>query len=405
MARHRVLQTIDALAATAVNSYGPIGSSTSPARIGTHAIDDIVDGTRNAHPMLIHHQTTYGWSVVGVSRPTGNIWTYNGYTVSKTWSHQALPTGVTEPTDNSAISTLLARTNPNKPKQDLPQFVIELKDIPHMLRQWGHDIYYAKRITDIVRRPDITDVPGVRPMDMGDLNNLPRYLGEKNLEWNFAIAPFFGDIMKIVQFQQNVEKKLAMLRRLQNNGSAGGKTVVWEHTVTSGLQQSYVTPLYQEDNIVEFRLETTRKKWGTTNWRPTVKIAPKTDQENMGLAIRLAYGLDVNLSTLWKVFPWSWLVDWFSNAGEILDGMRNLVPVSHDQTCIMLQTTTRIVGLHQISGPGIFTATPPTIGIQDKVRRVPTIAAPFLNLHVPFLDGKQLSLLASLAVTRRVPTS
>lgn len=392
MARSRSFTVISAPAATAV--YLANGATDTSGNINRFKqCIDVIDGTRNPHPLSISGYDLWNYSLMGYSRPdsVGNFrWKYNGYSSLGQQSHLSPNTG--EPSDNTSLSTMLARTNPNKPVTDLPLFLFELKDIPHLLRSWSDDIKSAR---SFLRKPAV------------DVRNIPRRLGEKNLEWQFGVAPFIGDLVKIIKFQQSVEQKLNQLRNLQDGGSLGGKAVVWTDVATSAyIGPFYCTGLYQEINTIRFKLETTREKWGTCVWIPTVQLPPKTDQENMLLATRLAYGLDISFNTLWNAMPWSWLVDWFSNMGDIFSLYRNTVPVRHDGSCIMLQTVTRAIAWEQVSGDGpiglVGNSNPRAT---NKTRIVAGSATPLPEFNLPFLNGKQLSILASLAVTRRVPTS
>nr|UJQ85480.1 MAG: putative maturation protein [Leviviridae sp.] len=361
-----------------------------PARTMTERCIDVIDGTRNPHPLTITRNTNLGWRLYGVSRPTGG-WIYNG--ISTTVVGVSSPPSTSEPSDNTTLSSTLARSNPNRQRVDVPVFLFELKDIPGLLKSWAHDIKYAKRW-----------LRGTNKL-IPDIRDLPRWIAEKNLEWQFGVQPFYSDMAKILGFQQSVEKKLNQLRKLQLGGSAGGIAVVWDDVVKSTVKTGYVTGLYSESNTYAYFLETTRKKWGACRWIPTVSTPPRTDTELQALALRLTFGLDISFSTLWEAMPWSWLIDWFSNVGDLMSLSRNTVPVRHDGSCVMLQTDVKIVDWRHTGGPGVFSAEVNRYPVaQSKSRKLVGSAVPIPEFNLPFLNGKQLSILGSLAVTRRVPS-
>lgn len=68
------------------------------------------------------------------------------------------------------------------------------------------------------------------------------------------------------------------------------------------------------------RVESTRKRWfegcftyggpsGADNFRRAIGFGSEADA---------VYGLNLTPDTLWELTPWSWAVDWFSNAGDVI---------------------------------------------------------------------------------------
>jgi hypothetical protein len=39
------------------------------------------------------------------------------------------------------------------------------------------------------------------------------------------------------------------------------------------------------------------------------------------LASKLVFGLDITPQTLWEMTPWSWAIDWVTNAGDVLSNL------------------------------------------------------------------------------------
>jgi hypothetical protein len=278
---------------------------------------------------------------------------------------------------------------------DLPLFAYELKDIPEMIKsRWDAVARTSKRsFLDPRRKADIRD--------------LPKDVAKDYLEYNFAIAPLVSDLAKMLGFVQAVEKKLNMLRHLAERGSAGGYAVVYDDWVESGLITQFVADTYQEVRQVTFNVGTSRRKWGTTTWVPTVPVPRRTKQEDLDLAVRLVFGLDFSFATMWNGMPWSWLIDWFSNLGDIFDGNRNTIPVKHGGSCIMKHTKTKVTNLALIP-----TATQGTLSVraadclsETKLRTPVGDASPLPEFGLPVLTGRQLGILASLIGASKVPTS
>lgn len=338
-------------------------------------------GFPNPHPLYLTHRVNLRWTVSGL-RP--GYWLMDKFQVSMgaldplPWSPDNPP-----PSDNVALSMGLSRSNPNKPVVDLPVFLFELKDIPEMLRDWGHEL---------LRKA---------PKSGGrNLAKIPRSAAKRYVEYQFGIAPFISDIGRMLDFQSQVDKKMKRLESL-SSGHSSSRVSVWSDTVSSEVYEDYVTSAYQESRRVFNRLETVREKWTSTTWKATIPL-PQTDHDKRILACRLAYGLDISLSTLWEAMPWSWLIDWFSNAGDLFTASRNTIPVTHGGSCIMTTTTLRraIDGYALAPSGATCTVTPPPFNFQIKERSVMGDADPLLEFNVPFLDVKQSSILGALAVLK-----
>lgn len=374
--------------------HGPgVISGNYASTVRTERCIDVIDGTRRPHELIIQKSTQLIYRVYGRSTSGPNYWDYRGYNV--TGPHFNSPALTAEPSNSSSLLSALARTNPNRVYIDAPVFVYELKDLPEMI--------YSKGLLLLSRQTDGTKIVshGYR-----DLSHIPKAVGQKYLEWQFGWGPLLSDLSKLFQFQAVVEKKFRRYRNLLDRGSVGGYSVVWEDTGKHPESTRFLTPLYQESNIIRFTGETTRRKWATTIWKPSVKIPPIPDADLWNVARRATFGLDVTPATLWEIMPWSWLIDWFSNVGELMTLSRNTIPVDHSGSCVMRQTESRFVFVNHVSGPGTYQVSiSPIPQFVDKRRDVMGNVTPMAEFNIPFLNGRQLGILGSLSVTRRVPIS
>jgi hypothetical protein len=368
-------------------------SASSPWTIESTCIDSLGKGF--PHDLEIDYKNHFFWSLNGTSRASGAggflSWKYNGYSMGGTAAHIA-PTS-TEPTDNTSLSMMLARTNPSRPLVALPVFLYELKDIPELLKQWNRDAIYLN---------GYFSSPSVQKL----IRDAPRRFAQTIPEWEFGVKPFFNDMLKVLQVQKSMDRKIRMLKNLQKGGSAGGYAVVWENTAVGGPFTGYVSPLYQEENTYAAFVETTYRKWGTCTWIPAIPLPPMTDTELWWKAMQLTTGMDFSLSNVYSAMPWSWLIDWFTNVGDIVDSYRNTIPVKHDGSCIMLHVVTRYKTWVQTGGSGQIGASVNKSPLREsKLRRVMGSVAPVAEYNLSFLNDKQLSILGSLAVIKRSTVS
>lgn len=123
------------------------------------------------------------------------------------------------------------------------------------------------------------------------------------------------------------------------------------------------------------------------------------------------FGASPDLNTLWQLAPWSWAVDWFSNAGSFVQNLNSL----HDYGTILrygyiMETTTVTdtftasgpyspVGLAGVSQPYPY-VTPVTLRVTTKKR---VAANPFgFGVSWDSLSSVQQAIAAALGITRVV---
>jgi hypothetical protein len=143
----------------------------------------------------------------------------------------------------------------------------------------------------------------------------------------------------------------------------------------------------------------------TCKWVPDfgpTKRPPSVD-EIRHKAFRSAFGLEASLSTVWEALPWSWFIDWFSDLGDYCQAHRNAVGATPGQCFRMVhsESTTiyTILSEHPSLNPNITVSGPAMTRRTRKTRSVLSPAA-FPSVSFPFLTGRQLGILGSLAVLR-----
>lgn len=273
--------------------------------------------------------------------------------------------GITgEPTLGTMATRLLAMTNPSRPIVDLPLLLIEtLKDLPSLLRVEG--------------------------------NTLIQRAASLNLNYQFGIAPLVSDLGKLLDFTQQVALRTQELKALHKGGLRRKRTL-WQASAPitlSSAHQSANAYIYGTHFVTQ-----TGYYWGTVKWYPTT-TPPATEGDMLSLARRAVLGLTIDFSTAWNLIPWSWLVDWCSNTGQYLIAHRNIVGAVPKYINIMRQRKVEATCRY----------TPAYSDVSDHqcsvVWKMRDRATPSLSAHLPFLSLRQLSILGSIGVLRRVPRS
>ena len=283
--------------------------------------------------------------------------------------------------DSSVLGNkLLSRTNPSRPVVDVPVFLFELKDLPGMIRQAGDAIRWVKNAAKRSQLP--------KPTAAGMAN--------ANLAYQFGWAPLISDLLKLADFGSAVTKKRQQLGRLY---SKGGLRSNIELASDARASDSIVTVQSYGPLIKAARHRSGKTKtWGSVRWTPTFDPSGSTTPSEWD-AVRAAFGLDITLSTVWEALPWSWLVDWFTDMGDILAAHRNTIPATPGRMCIMYMEETVSVYTTNTASAGFSWGGATTQSVYKS--RLANVNPGILPTgYIPFLGDSQLSILGSLAITR-----
>lgn len=332
--------------------------------------DDL--GPTKDHPLYISHLNTTYKTINGQDgNPAGpNFRYYREYfpvSLSPS-SHLPLPS---RPSASAAATTLLARTNPGRAEVSIPVFIAELKDLPHMVKSAGD--YLLKR-----------------------RKNWFRSTAGQYLSWQFGWSPLFSDLRKMLDFESSVTKRAKEIERLYSNkglkrrvrlGNWGAAETHNSQAIESGL-----------GTVLSARMSifTQSERWGTVRWLPTDRPTSILDlPDYRKLARKAVFGLSFQAEDAWNLIPWSWLVDWFSNAGEYLTAHNNRVPAKPTSINVMTRTSTSRVWTPTSSN---WIKWKPSSA--DFVTLERYVGGGSLNATLDFLSPRQMSILGALAVTR-----
>jgi hypothetical protein len=267
--------------------------------------------------------------------------------------------------DAAYAAKAAARTNPSRPYVDVPVNILELGDISRTLRSAGNTVY--------------------------------RQLGGNNLKYQFGIAPLVSDAVKLVHFQSAVERRMKELAKLRNQGLR--RTVTLDQLE---VEQTKAGLYLQTQGGVTLRADVKgigkRTVKAHCRWSPASDFRDISDERMSKLARKAVLGLKADLSTAWEVVPWSWLIDWATNIGDILKANRNIIPATLESIRLMKHTQTDWHWPGKSFEGGYYSVSDVFVTRESKVRYPVTIIP---TAHFPFLTGNQMGILASLAVVRR----
>jgi hypothetical protein len=237
--------------------------------------------------------------------------------------------------------------------------------------------------------------------------------GSANLAAQFGLQPLVQDFKKLLSFNEDVEKRVKLLKKL-SEGPMLRKVSLGEYSVSTGRASGNTTFQSMPGFFIDGRLEgvtTHRKVWGYCTWSPTeqFKQLSRNDDDLRAKARQIIGGYAPTsmsaLLNLWNTLPWSWMADWFSDLGDYIEAHQNSVPLTPGTPRVCITTTTiarwslgtRVLHFDEPSVEPFRDGTL-TVKLTGKSRTIASASLP--SASMPFLTGGQWGILASLAVTR-----
>lgn len=369
-------------------SHTPSGDSvtTRSADIGYGDLNVSMRGFPHAHPFESTDWTVSGSLSFGSSAPN-LIGNYLSVSNDPSYFYQNSKSYPLPVTIDGKGSQLFAGTNPTRPHVQLPVFLFELREIPMMLNQAGAILLGRSGKGSGKGRYYKYLSPAQRA-------------ASANLAYNFGWKPLVNDVKRMFDFKDAFDKRQNEWNRLYSSSglrrrmSLGGNQASGDGPSTYGFP-SYLTTVaskYQSHNTY----------WGTVKWVPTAP-SPYNSRPTPNDVRRMIFGLHSSqiIGNVWEAIPWSWLVDWFSNVGDVLQANQGRSMVRPQGGCIMVKQTS--VNYHKMvseewGGPNYEVIL--TAGSYKYRKHYRFLANGSVTAYVPDLSGTQLSILGSLALLK-----
>lgn len=279
--------------------------------------------------------------------------------------------------NSSYYKTLaLANASPYKSSLNLPLFLFELRELPSMIRQLGRVLAKQVRATDVAGG---------------------------YLAYSFGWAPLVSDLLKLFDLSKDIENRKAYFRRLEKGTHVRrslGTHTVRDTTLNTSTLLSYAFPKTMAQ--VHGNLTETQKVWFTLNakLRQPLNMSPS---DLHSLSRNQIYGLRFNPSDLWDAIPWSWLIDYFTNIGDMLEASRALVGM--DVTRVNVMCTSKIIVSYEPKNVFAGLHMQPGFVYKTRKARYPFKNATPVPSFAPFLTNHQYGILGSLATVKALKAS
>lgn len=249
---------------------------------------------RSGGPLLIYSQKISD----SACSPSG-VWTVGNQRWAGTF-HANLPNNL-----DAEVASISGRTaanygakgwnkyRPVKPVYDVGQAIAELRDVPGMLKF---------RIKNFMN------------------------LGKAYLAYKFGWRPFIKDVAETIKAVSKVDAAIRRIRKYNGKWQKRGGPVSSNITTSTTVVSNKITPqlayqFYPGGVLTQCNktVVSTDEIWFEAMMKyyiKDLKTDPASDVWTSSLLQRI-YGLEVTPALLWELLPWSWLIDWFADIGDV----------------------------------------------------------------------------------------
>ncbi len=254
-----------------------------------------------------------------------------------------------------------------------------------------------------------------------------RGLGDAYLNAAFGWAPLLNDIRDLYAQHKAMDSRIRQIIR------DNGKGIRRRGTIDSDQSSSLDIPIsiagntiymgeygsggWEADNVepgITVRSKFSERIWFSGRFRYYIPFDDKPEWLWTKDAVRALYGANVTPEVLWNLLPWSWLVDWFANVGDVVHNLSSngLADLLMDYGYLMRRRSNETT--YEFGQPGTIKFNPyanetgrdvsiPSrreIILEETKERV--AASPYgFGVHLDSLSARQVAILTALGFTRQ----
>ena len=262
---------------------------------------------------------------------------------------------------------------------------------------------------EIIHDKGIT-LPGIAAWR--DRTKVAKAAGSEYLSSVFGYLPLVSEIKASAQSVRDGN------RIMENYKAAAGTLVHREFAFDDIITEDYAevgsgrcqystqgsVPSFHSGNVPIF----VRRKTTTSRWFSGSFTYASTDSSAIGRCLGLEseadklFGISLTPDVLWELAPWSWAIDWFSDAGNVISNATDLLigGLVIKYGYIMEKTSTEYTYEMPSSGLTGYPGPPPPFSVTNVTKRR-VEANPFgFGIGWEGLSPTQLAITAALGITR-----
>lgn len=223
-------------------------------------------------------------------------------------------------TASSYGATGWAKARPGRPGADLAVFLGEFREVPRMLASTANFFHNSWKAA------------------MSGVQKTSKHAADSWLAANFGWLPFVSDLRKFARTHGNIERRIQQLRRDNMRWVRRERTVKVEKVVDNPIVYGSLPYLYPNNFGSIYDIEYYRN-WTRCSGSTEIRKTAESDFRFVGRfrywipninssqweasARRRLYGGGLTPSVVWNLTPFSWLVDWYSNLGDVISNLDN----------------------------------------------------------------------------------
>lgn len=171
----------------------------------------------------------------------------------------------------------------------------------------------------------VPSVPGLAAIRQGS----PRGIADEYLNYEFGIRPTISDVKKAVSAFDQADNRLRDLergsgkvirRRITLLDESQRETVNRVETLYPAAPSWPTIPSSVKSTNVTIETVARRRVWFSGAYSYYFKRSSSPLGYNIQKA-RKAFGLDISPEVAWNLTPWTWLVDWHTNIGDVMGNL------------------------------------------------------------------------------------
>jgi hypothetical protein len=261
----------------------------------------------------------------------------------------------------------------------------------------------------------LPSLPGLRAME--SKVSAAVKAGDEFLNAAFGWAPLVKDVTSVRDAAKHADTVLAQYERDSGRVVRRRYNFTPENTVSEGYVATDTTAMMAggspiladisgiRGNLVR-KVETSRRRWFSgafTYYLPADYDSRKRMAGDASEADKL-FGTSLTPEVLWELAPWSWAIDWFSNAGDVISNVSAWESAGLVMRYGYMMEHTVHTWTYEMDRAGLeglaHSPVPPLVLVTESKKRVP--ANPFgFGVDWDGLSPFQGSVLAALGITRR----
>lgn len=262
----------------------------------------------------------------------------------------------------------LSNVQDSAPIVDLPLGIAELKDFPRLLKSVAQQ---GKRLA-------------ASP--------------EGFLTWQWALRPMLNDLVSAVRLQKAIAQRVKDHTRKHRTKRASGRLPTEVYLDDPGSLTFNQSIGGSKTCWGDYSVELSKAEcWFTARIEPLIELDELLAQS---VSYRHSYGFGRDgVNAAYNLMPWSWLIDYFSTLGSLIELRHNQMPYEVKSVCLMARSEilrkVTVMGFANGTTEMLDKSTKGSLRVVEKRRKV--VYNPIGRLVVdPILSQQQLLNLAAL---------